>query len=154
MHSSYRIRPAIRTDADALTRLAFLSKAHWGYPQAWIDLWRDDLTVTPEIIDRSIAYVADIDGAIIGFWSRTPETSNEPTAGWLFVHPDHMGRGIAKALWHEVRREAAARGIHHFIIEADPHAVSFYESLGAEHLREKESSVIPGRMIPLLRLPV
>ncbi|WP_254214889.1 GNAT family N-acetyltransferase [Burkholderia multivorans] len=43
-----------------------------------------------------------------------------PTPGWLFVHPDHIGQGIGLALWTAVRKEAAARGIASFAIEADP----------------------------------
>lgn len=80
--------------------------------------------------------------------------SDEPTRGWLFVHPDHMGQGVARALWSELRKEAAARGIRSFVIEADPNAVPFYLALGAEKIGEKESTVIPGRLFPILRVPV
>ncbi|WP_330996515.1 GNAT family N-acetyltransferase [Burkholderia multivorans] len=43
-----------------------------------------------------------------------------PTPGWLFVLPDHIGQGIGRALWTAVRKEAVARGIASFPIEADP----------------------------------
>jgi ribosomal protein S18 acetylase RimI-like enzyme len=65
-----------------------------------------------------------------------------------------MGQGVARALWSELRKEAAARGIRSFVIEADPNAVPFYLSLGAEKIDEKESTVIPGRFFPILRVPV
>lgn len=65
-----------------------------------------------------------------------------------------MGRGVARALWEEVRRESAARGIRSFVIEADPNAVPFYLTLGAEKIGEKESSVVPGRFFPILRITV
>ncbi|PRF97298.1 GNAT family N-acetyltransferase [Burkholderia ambifaria] len=154
MPAQFVIRACCPSDADQLTKLAFLSKAHWGYPKEWLDLWQGDLTVTPEMIEGSIAYVAEAEEQIIGFWVRASMDSNEPTRGWLFVHPDHMGQGVARALWSELRKEAAARGIRSFVIEADPNAVPFYLSLGAEKIDEKESTVIPGRFFPILRVPV
>ncbi|WP_175734270.1 GNAT family N-acetyltransferase [Burkholderia ambifaria] len=154
MPAQFVIRACCPSDADQLTKLAFLSKAHWGYPKEWLDLWQGDLTVTPEMIEGSIAYVAEAEEQIIGFWVRASMDSNEPTRGWLFVHPAHMGQGVARALWSELRKEAAARGIRSFVIEADPNAVPFYLSLGAEKIGEKESTVIPGRFFPILRVPV
>ncbi|WP_412026217.1 GNAT family N-acetyltransferase [Burkholderia cepacia] len=154
MHRSFVIRAGRPSDADQLTKLAFLSKAHWGYPTEWLELWEADLTVTPEMIEDSIAFVAETGERIIGFWVRASMDSDEPTRGWLFVHPDHMGQGVARALWSELRKEAAARGIRSFVIEADPNAVPFYLALGAEKIGEKESTVIPGRLFPILRVPV
>lgn len=152
MQPECSIRAAHPSDAGRLTELAHLSKAHWGYPKAWLDSWHADLTVTPEAIETAIAYVAESEGQIVGFWARTPSESDQPTPSWLFVHPDHMGRGIAHALWSAIRKEAIARGIGSFVIEADPHAVPFYLKLGAEQIGERESAVIPGRFVPILRI--
>jgi GNAT superfamily N-acetyltransferase len=154
MPASFTVRPAQPADAAPLTALARLSKAHWGYPAAWLDLWHADLTISPETIARALAYVAERDGDIIGFWVRTLGDVDQLTPGWLFVHPDHMGQGVARALWAALRADAAARGIGSFVIEADPHAVPFYLSLGAEPIGERESAHIPGRRVPILRLPV
>jgi hypothetical protein len=88
MHKAFTVRAARPADADALTRLARISKAHWGYPQDWLDLWQSDLTIAPETIDGSIGYVAESGAAIIGFWVRASSESEHPTPGWLFVHPD------------------------------------------------------------------
>lgn len=106
------------------------------------------------MIEDSIAYIAEAEQQIIGFWVRAAIDSGEPTCGWLFVHPDHMGKGVARALWSEVKKEAEARGIKRFVIEADPNAVPFYLSLGAEKIGEKESTLIPGRFFPIILLPV
>ena len=65
-----------------------------------------------------------------------------------------MGKGVARALWSEVKKEAEARGIKRFVIEADPNAVPFYLSLGAEKIGEKESTLIAGRFFPIILLPV
>ncbi|HDR9585872.1 TPA: GNAT family N-acetyltransferase [Burkholderia stabilis] len=154
MHHPFTVRAARTADADELTKLARLSKAHWGYPEDWLDLWQSDLTISPETIEGAIGCVAESAGTIIGFWVRASSDSDQPTPGWLFVHPDHMGRGVARALWEEIRREAAARGIRSFVIEADPNAVPFYLTLGAEKIGTKESSVVPGRLFPILRIAI
>ncbi|KVM80354.1 GNAT family N-acetyltransferase [Burkholderia stagnalis] len=154
MHNPFIIRAADPSDADQLSKLAFLSKSHWGYPKDWLDLWRADLTITPERLESAMGCVAEADGKIIGFWVREAVESERPTPGWLFVDPDHMGRGVARALWTALRKEAAARGIRHFVIEADPHAMPFYLALGAEKIGEKESAVIPGRGFPILRITI
>jgi len=102
MRHPFTVRTARPADADELTRLARLSKAHWGYPNEWLDLWQSDLTISPGTIEASIGYVAESGKAIIGFWVRASSDSDRPTPGWLFVHPDHMGRGVARALWVEI----------------------------------------------------
>ncbi|KVP24809.1 GCN5 family acetyltransferase [Burkholderia multivorans] len=154
MRAPFAVRAARASDAGQLTTLARLSKAHWGYPREWLDLWEADLTITPETIDDSIGYVAEYEGWIVGFWIRAAMNCDRPTPGRLFVDPDHMGQGIGRALWAAVRQEAAARGIASFVIEADPHAAAFYLSLGAQRIGEKESAVIPGRFFPILRIMV
>ncbi|WP_442861566.1 GNAT family N-acetyltransferase [Burkholderia sp. USMB20] len=90
-------------------RLEFRSEPHPGYPEKWLDLWQQDLEISPEVIEGSIGYVAEAEGTVIGFWIRTPADSDRPTPGWLFVHPEHMGRRIARALWEDIRKEAARR---------------------------------------------
>ncbi|WP_175824339.1 GNAT family N-acetyltransferase [Burkholderia sp. BCC0419] len=154
MHKLCTVRSTRAADADELTRLARLSKAHWGYPKEWLDLWQNDLTISPETIEGAIGYVAESGESIIGFWVGASVDSDRPTPGWLFVHPDHMGQGVARALWESVRAEAAARGIKSFVVEVDPNAAPFYLTLGAEKIGEKESSVVPGRFFPILRITV
>ena len=156
MHQRFVIRQARVAEADQLTKLVLLAKAHWGYPKEWLDLWRADLTITPEIIESAMAYVAECEEKIIGVWVQTllDPGSDQPMPGWLFVHPDHMRQGVARALWQALRQEAAARHIGRFVIEADPNAVPFYLALGAQKIGAKESTVIPGRHIPILRIAI
>ena len=154
MQTQYAIRRARPSDAPQLTSLARASKAHWGYPKEWLDLWEADLAISSETIQRAIGYVAEVGDDIVGFWVRVPLDSEQPTPGWLFIDPKYMGQGLAQALWTELRKDASELGITSFVIEADPNAVGFYQKLGAETIDQKESSVIPGRIIPVLRLPI
>jgi GNAT superfamily N-acetyltransferase len=148
---TYFIRRAKPFDAGELTTLALLSKAYWGYPKEWLDLWRDELEISPKIIEQSIAFVVIYHGKIVGFWCRSFIESRYRTPGYLFIHPEHMRKGIARRLWLVVKKEAIAKGIKAFTIEADPHAVPFYLEIGGQKIGEIESQVIPGRKIPLIK---
>jgi len=150
----YSIRPALAEDCTELTKLARLSKAHWGYPAEWLVRWEADLTISPENLENVVAYVAQQDQIIIGFWCRQAVQSEQVTPGWLFIHPAHMGRGVAKALWQAVRQGLIACHIDSFVLEADPNALPFYFSLGAEKIAERPSELISGRSIPILRLKI
>lgn len=76
MHELFTVRSARAADADELTRLARLSKAHWGYPKEWLDVWQNDLTISPETIEGAIGYVAESGESIIGFWIRASLNSD------------------------------------------------------------------------------
>lgn len=152
MSNNYIIRPATSLDADNLTKLAFLSKAHWGYSKEWLELWRDQLTVTSEMLAQSIAFVAEFDGKIVGFWLRLISDSEESPSGMLFIHPAHIRKGLGEKLWGAIKPAAISKGIKYLIIEADPNAELFYLKLGAQKITEKESTTIPGRVLPILRI--
>ena len=37
-------------ESEALTKICIESKKHWGYPEFMINMWRDELTITPRYI--------------------------------------------------------------------------------------------------------
>ena len=59
-------RLATADDAPRLTELARQAKSHWGYPPDWIDLWRDELTITLAYIAEHPTFVAAEDGVPVG----------------------------------------------------------------------------------------
>lgn len=107
----YHIRPALPSEAETLSTLAFISKAYWGYPKEWLEAWKDELAVTPEMIQNSISFVAELDGQVVGFWCRAAADSLEPSVGRLFIHPDHMKQGLGRRLWDAVRENAPDRSL-------------------------------------------
>lgn len=76
-----QIRRARPEDADVLTEIAHAAKRHWGYPESWIAVWRDLLTMRPEFIDANISYCAIEDGCPVGFYVLTTEADG--------THLDH-----------------------------------------------------------------
>lgn len=132
MKIQYIIRKAECADVNALTALAHRSKQYWNYPQAWIKSWKEQLTVTPEMIQNWVCYVAEHNGLIKGFWCRSPIQSDTHSPGLSFVEPDAIGTGCGKQIWVAIKAGLINRGVDYFVIEADPNAVQFYLKLCAK----------------------
>src|SRR5215467_3989477 len=64
------IRPAHPSEAVLLTALAQAAKRHWGYPDEWLEAWRDQLTLTPAYITAHTVRCGCIDGdRVVGFYA-------------------------------------------------------------------------------------
>lgn len=146
------LRRAVPADSETLTAIAHAAKAHWGYPQEWFELWRDDLAVTPQFIAEHLTLCAEVAGKIVGFAAVA-----EGKHGWelkhMWVLPTYMGRGVGRDLLGAIQDRLAILGVTIMRIASDPHAVGFYEQLGAQVVGEVES-VPAGRRLPLLVLSV
>jgi hypothetical protein len=68
------IRRARRADSYELTKIAHAAKRYWGYPKKLLQLWDQDLTVTPGLIARQPVYCALHGRKVIGLWSVRPST--------------------------------------------------------------------------------
>jgi L-amino acid N-acyltransferase len=81
--------------------------------------------------------VAESDGAIAG-WSRlyawSPRRAYDRTAeDAVYVHREHRGRGLSRALMTELMRLAPARGVQVLIariVEGNPASLALHEALG------------------------
>jgi GNAT superfamily N-acetyltransferase len=142
-----RARPK---DADALTEIAFSAKRHWGYPERWIQSWRDILTISPEFIAANVAYSAIEDDRVVGFYLLTTE-SDGLHLDHLWIMPSAMGRGIGRALFEHAVEQASASGFRAIKIEADPNAEGFYQRMGARRIGTQVTEVDGERReLPLL----
>jgi GNAT superfamily N-acetyltransferase len=112
-------------DADALTEIAYAAKRHWGYPERWIESWRDTLTLRPEFIAANVAYCAMEDDRAVGFYLLTNEHDGMHL-DHLWIPPHAMGRGIGRALFEHAVEQARRLGHRLLKIEADPNAEGFY----------------------------
>ncbi|HET7269843.1 MAG TPA: GNAT family N-acetyltransferase, partial [Rubrobacter sp.] len=111
MGSEVDIRRAVQEDAGTLTRIAFAAKRHWGYPEAWIQHWKESLTITPEFVRNNEVYAAIFDSEPFAFYAltgagRTVELEH------LWVSPGWIGKGIGRVLFEHAMREAASGGAH------------------------------------------
>ena len=136
------IRRAREDEAAALSAIARASKAHWPYSTAQIEAWRSDLTISAEQIAAHPTFVAEADGGITGFLQLLPQGET-----WVLEHlwvlPEHMGKGIGRALLRHASELAGEGGARQISIDADPYAEPFYRACGANTVDVKAAS-IPG----------
>ena len=141
-------------DADALTKIAFAAKRHWGYPERWIQGWREILTMRPEFITANVAYCAIEENHAVGFYVLTTEDDGLHL-DHLWIVPAAMGRGIGGALLQHATAQARDLGFASIKIEADPNAAAFYERMGAVHVGINIGEVEgERRQLPLLEFQV
>jgi len=147
-----KLRKALPDEAGRLSEIALEAKRHWGYPDNWIEHWRDDLTITPEFVTANEVYVADDGGAILGFCALVL-TNGKAELEHMWVRPEHIGSGVGRNLFMHALERATALKADTLEISADPNAVGFYERLGARHIGRVESE-IEGQPRVLPRLSV
>ena len=146
------IRRALPSDASALTRVAHAAKRHWKYPEDWIRLWRDALTVTPGFVARHPVWCAIRGASMLGFYALSgvgPVRELEH----LWVLPAHIGRGVGARLLDHAVVTLRAEGARVLRIAADPHAEGFYLAMCARRIGEVASTP-RGRTLPVLVLEV
>jgi len=127
------IRRANPADAETLTGIAFAAKRHWGYPEQWIQIWKEVLTIQPELIANHETYIAHIEGQAAGFYALIAK-SNRISLEHLWVLPAAMGKGVGRALFEHAVQRAKVLGITAIEIESDPNAEKFYERMGARRI--------------------
>lgn len=148
-----KIRRAEPAESEALSELAFRSKAHWGYSDEFMAACRDELTLTPEQIASGDVWVAEDPAALEGFYATRKVSPDTQELDALFVAPDRIGTGIGRALMqHALERFGAAPELNRLVIQADPNAAPFYEAAGAVLIGQEPSDSIPGRMLPLYEI--
>lgn len=148
------IRRARLAEAPALTAIAHAAKRRWGYPEAWIAAWSGGLTIAPAMIDAHTVLVAEIGGEVRGV-AVLAERQSFWSLEHLWVDPAVHGQGIGRALFEAVTAEAGRRGGGVLRVESDPHAVGFYERMGARHAGTVLAPVLgAGRELPVLELSI
>ena len=131
--SAIKIIRAKADDAAKLSNIAFAAKGHWRYPERWLEIWRDTLTVQPEFIVAHETYAAVADGSTVGFYALRCE-GERPRLEHLWVLPDAMNQGVGRALFVHAVERAKAFGYRAMEIESDPNAEGFYQKLGARRI--------------------
>jgi ribosomal protein S18 acetylase RimI-like enzyme len=132
-----QIRRAFPIEAAQLSRIAFSAKAHWGYPKRWMEIWKPQLTFSPEYIEENESWVAVPHKRPVGFYTLQEKNGN----AWienLWVLPDYIGKGIGKALFFHAVDLSRQRNYKILQLEADPHAIGFYEKMGMYKISERQ----------------
>lgn len=142
-----KIRKANVEDAAVLTDIAINSKGYWGYSNDYMNAWKDALTITVKDIQSKVIYLLEENKNIKGFYCLCIETKELES---LFVAPTYIGQGLGKVLWKDILLKAIEYRIPSFHFDSDPNAYEFYLKMGAKRIIYVESTVIPGRIYPLM----
>jgi GNAT superfamily N-acetyltransferase len=149
--TGFTIRPARVEEAGALSALCKRSKAHWGYDAEFMRLSDASLTISPALIETGRVLVAQgPDGTLLGMASLEPLKDRVWDLLHLFIDAPAIGHGVGRELFTAICEMARREGAVTLSIMADPHAVAFYERVGAKRAGEAPSDAIPGRMLPML----
>lgn len=131
MDPDLQILPAAANQSAELTTIALAAKRHWGYPETWIERWREALTLAPAYLTETATFVAAVGKVAIGFASVRFDGSD----AWLdhlWVLPAHMHRGCGRRLFVHAEAYGRSTGAARLCLEADPHAEGFYLRMGME----------------------
>ncbi|MBO1520003.1 GNAT family N-acetyltransferase [Oceanisphaera pacifica] len=67
----------------------------------------------------------------------------------FYVHHNHQGKGVGRALMQRLRAEAASRGLNQLYCEASITARPFFENMGFEFVEDRELER-KGKYVPVL----
>ena len=137
-------------DYQKLTEICYKSKKHWGYPEYLIDLWKNELTITPRYIrNHNVFKIENEKGEILGFGSLEKDYNKDLFEITHFsVLPEYMRKNIGKLLLEHIEGQVAHQKA--IKVVSDPNAVAFYQKFGYMKVGEVKSKP-DGRKLPLLK---
>ena len=102
---------------------------------------REALLANPDAIEVPISqiadghvFVADRDGAIVGFAAVLPRDDGDTELDALFVEPAHWKQGVGRLLVEHCVNVARSRGSAALCVIGNPHAEGFYRACGFEQI--------------------
>ncbi len=135
-----KIRKAGTEDVDALTGIAHSAKRYWGYPDHWIEHWKDQLTITTDFVSANQVFLAEDEGHALGFYALVIR-GDKAELDHLWVDPKHIGAGVGKNLFLHAMQNASRQNVTTVEICSDPNAEGFYRKMGAFRTGETISEI-------------
>lgn len=110
---------------------------------------REVLLAHPEALEyadawvvRGLTRVALVDGRVVGFATTVPEGDRAELED-LFVAPERMRSGVARALVADAVGRMRAAGVRRIDVTANEHAADFYAAVGFEEVGTAETEFGP-----------
>ena len=144
------IKKADLIDYAILTTIQRKSKAHWGYSEAQMKAWEDELCIQVTDIEQYSFFKLLLEEQIIAFYSYEKLSTTLVHLENLFVLPSFIGKGLGKLLLLDFFARVQKEGFQMVQLEADPHATAFYERFGFTIIGQKQST-IPNRFLPIMQ---
>ena len=130
------IRPGTPEDAEAVARVHVQTwQAAYAHALPRDRLMALSVEHRAEMHRRRPPLVAEVDGAVVGFVAVGPthDDNGDGELYAIYVHPDHWGTGVGRALiaaGEEHLRELGHRDVHLWVLDDNPRARRFYEAAG------------------------
>lgn len=140
---------AEEVDCPTLTAISKAAKAHWGYPQEWLDLWEAVLTITPTLMKEGFIYKLVDDQEILGFCMLLDE-GDKLEIEHLWIRPKYMGQGLGSCLLQGALDRVIRKSHVTLSVVADPNVTGFYEKFGLVTVDYLPSQPA-GRELPLMQ---
>ena len=145
------IRKANNYEFEILSDISFKSKKFWNYPEDYFNIWKNELTITKEYINKNIVYVYEENDKIIAYYSLINNKKDQyfndvfVEKGWwlehIFVLPDFINKGIGTKLIKHIHEISVINKIDKLKIFSDPNSNGFYDKIGAIKIRKSNSSI-------------
>lgn len=147
-----KIRRALPDETEVLTELSMRAKRSNGYDDAFMEICREELTVTDSRMVEGEYWIAEAD-MVCGCACLVADIeSKSGEVHAFFIDPDWQRQGIGRMLWLKIVERARAQGLSKLHLDSDPFAVSFYEAIGFDVVGEVASGSIKGRTLPRMRI--
>ena len=114
-----------------------------------MNLWEDELTVSPKFIENYAVFKLEEDQKIKGYYAVQVVDRITMEIERLFVHPDYIRQGIGYRLLNHAIDFSRSVEKEIIVVESDPNAKDFYEKYGFKVVGKKES-LISGRFLPVM----
>jgi GNAT superfamily N-acetyltransferase len=146
------VRRARADEGERLREIARASKGSWGYEPERVTEWAAGLDLSPAGLRKKEFYVAEVAGSVVG-WSALIPGGEVCWFDDLWVDPASIGQGVGTRLFRHAVGRAREIGASRIELEAERHAVGFYEKMGARYIRDGEPGVW-GRISPVVAIEI
>lgn len=147
-------RTAKLSEAEELSELAMVSKAHWGYSSEFMEACKSELSYTREQLanKESIYTVAVKNESIIGFYKLENIHQKTILLEALFINPSMIGMGVGRQLYEHAKQTCITNRAMFIEVQSDPNAEGFYKSVGMSVTGKQQSGSIEGRYLHILKM--
>ena len=139
-----RINNASDQSLADINELIARSKAHWSWPDEYLEKALPLHTITPEYVRSNHCFeVLDAHDKLIAFVSIVVGTARVVLDN-LWVRPELIGKGIGRRACERVFQLAREQGWTELWVLPDPPAEGFYVNMGFSDTGERVPSRVPG----------
>ena len=141
-------------DLKQINQLIRLSKAHWGYDREFMDHFMEKFGCTKEYLKSAITKIYFINNELIAIYSFSTHSDGLFELDYFLIHPDYIGKGLGRELWHACCTTAQGVGKDEFILWSDPNAENFYLKMGCDKIGTRKSPLLENRYAPILKFKI